>query len=242
MSKLNFSDQHGVRNLYFGTHFIQGAMRLDDPIALEFEYIQQMMLWTLFNENPTNIVQLGLGAGALTKFCHHYYPNAHTSAIELEQAVIDLCHAEFLLPRNNQQLAVVAGDAWSFVSDAMNNASCDVMQIDLYDAQAQRPTLSSSEFYLACARCLKDDGIMVVNVFCDREEHPQHIAAIEHAFNATAWLPEVHDSNIVVIAFKRAPSIDFEQLYLRAKDIELRLNLPAKAWVDGLMQWMQVLH
>ena len=96
MSTLNFSDQHGVRNLYFGTHFIQGAMRLDDPIALEFEYIQQMMLWTLFIENPSNIVQLGLGAGALTKFCHYHYPNAHTSAIELEQAVIDLCHAEFI--------------------------------------------------------------------------------------------------------------------------------------------------
>ena len=239
MSTLNFSDQHGVRNLYFGTHLIQGAMRLDDPIALEFEYIQQMMLWTLFIENPSNIVQLGLGAGALTKFCHYPYPNAHTSAIELEQAVIDLCHAEFLLPLNNPQLSVVAGDAWAFVNDAANASACDVMQIDLYDAQAQRPTLSSSDFYLACARCLTADGIMVANIFCDREEHSQHIAAIERAFSATAWLPEVHDSNIVVIAFKHAPSIDFEQLYLRAKLIEQRLKLPAQAWVDGLMQWMQ---
>ena len=115
MSKPNISEQDGVRNLHFGTRVIQGAMRLDDQLALEFEYIQQMMLWTLFIEQPMHIVQLGLGAGALTKFCHHHYPAAHTTAIELDAAVITQCRTHFALPLNDQRLSVCAMDALSLI-------------------------------------------------------------------------------------------------------------------------------
>jgi hypothetical protein len=49
----------------------------------------------------------------------------------------------------------------------------------------------------------------------------------------------VHDANIVVIAFKNAPQIDFSELYVRAGDIRRRLNLDAKRWVNGLKEWMR---
>ena len=239
MSKPNISEHDGVRNLHFGTHVIQGAMRLDDQLALEFEYIQQMMLWTLFIERPEHIVQLGLGAGALTKFCYHHYPAARTTAIELDPAVITQCHTHFALPLNDQRLSVCTMDAWDYVNDPANHSSCDVLQVDLYDAQAIEPTLNSPEFYAACADCLTDTGIMTVNIFCDRDNHSHNLEAIEQSFNAVAWLPEVHDSNIVAIAFKQAPSIDFDQLYARAVCVEQQLKLPAKSWVDGLLLWMQ---
>jgi spermidine synthase len=239
MSKPNISEHDGVRNLHFGTQVIQGAMRLDDSLALEFEYIQQMMLWTLFFDAPAHIVQLGLGAGALTKFCHHHYPAARTTAIELDPTVIAQCQTHFALPPNDQRLSVFAMDAWDYVNDPSNHSSCDVLQVDLYDAQAIEPTLNSPEFYAACADCLTTHGIMTVNIFCDRENHSHNIEAIEQSFSAVAWLPEVHDSNIVAVAFKQAPSIDFVQLYLRAKKIEHQLDLPATTWVDGLMHWMR---
>ncbi|MEI8400611.1 MAG: methyltransferase [Alcaligenaceae bacterium] len=239
MGKPNISEHDGVRNLHFGTPVIQGAMRLDDSLALEFEYIQQMMLWALFIEQPAHIVQLGLGAGALTKFCHYHYPAARTTAIELNPAVITECHTHFALPSNDQRLSVCAMDAWDYVNDQANHSSCDVLQVDLYDAQAIEPTLNSPEFYAACADCLTDNGIMTVNIFCDQDNHSHNLEAIEHSFSAVAWLPEVHDSNVVAVAFKNAPSIDFDQLYAQAKRIEQQLKLPAKSWVDGLMLWMQ---
>jgi len=99
--------------------------------------------------------------------------------------------------------------------------------------------IQGAMFYAACADCLTTHGIMTVNIFCDRENHSHNIEAIEQSFSAVAWLPEVHDSNIVAVAFKQAPSIDFEQLYLRAKKIEHQLALPATTWVDGLMHWMR---
>jgi hypothetical protein len=62
---------------------------------------------------------------------------------------------------------------------------------------------------------------------------------MEQVFDAVVWLPEVHDANIVVIAFKRAPQIDFSVLYERAGTIKRSLNLPAKGWVTGLKEWMR---
>lgn len=69
---VTFSETAGVRYLHFGTEWVQGAMRLKKPDHIELEYVQQMMAWLLFLETPARIVQLGLGAAALTKFTHRY--------------------------------------------------------------------------------------------------------------------------------------------------------------------------
>lgn len=79
---------------------------------------------------------------------------------------------------------------------------------------------------------------MTVNLFCDTPDHSKNIENMEKSFEAVAWLTEVHDSNIVAIAFKKAPSIDFEKLYEHAERLEKKLKLPASEWVDGLADWM----
>ncbi len=239
MSDVTISEVDGVRCLHLGTKWVQGAMRLAAPDALELEYVQQMMMWTLFSLRPQRIVQLGLGAGALTKFCYRHFPDAHVTAIELNATVITTCEALFGLPPNDDRLHVVQMDAMDFVTDSANRAAVDVLQVDLYDEQAQAPVFQSVEFYQACADCLKPDGMMTVNLFCDYPDHGVNLEAMSHAFEAVAWLPEVHDGNVVAIAFKKAPTVDFDQLYLRASDIQQGIGLPAKSWVDGLQRWMQ---
>jgi spermidine synthase len=238
MEMPNTSEQHGVLNLLFGTRFIQGGMRISDPYALEFEYIQQMMMWALFNTSPGHIIQLGLGAASLTKFCYKRFARSKITAIELNPEVITICREAFYLPADDKRLEVKNMDAMDYVSDKENFSTIDILQVDLYDAQAEKPALDSPEFYQACADCLTPEGLMTVNLFCDAPDHTKNIAAMEQSFEAVAWLTEVHDSNIVAIAFKKAPSIDFEKLYERAALLESQLKLPASLWVDGLVDWM----
>lgn len=237
--RVNTSDEDGVRYLHFGTPWIQGAMRLDRPDAIEVEYVQQMMLWTLFMDNPAHICQLGLGAATLTRFCHLHYPQAQITTVEIDQDVIDVCRDKFLLPPNGDRLNVLLGDAMEFVSDPDNHGTLDILQVDLYDADARGPALGSPEFYRACADSLKADGMMTVNLFCDYPEHNDHLLRMEEVFEAVAWLPEVHDSNIVAIGFRQAPVLDFDELYQRADRLTQRLGLPARTWVDGLYSWME---
>ena len=229
----------GVRFLHLGTSGVQGAMRLDKPDNIELEYVQMMMMWMLFKEQPKRIAQLGLGSGALTKFCYQRFPSARIDVAELNPNVIDICHAEFGLPPNDERLDVREMDAMDYVLDPANRNSIDVLQVDLYDEDARGPVLDSQEFYQACFDCLADDGIMTANVFGEFSNYDKNLQNMELVFDAVVWLPEVHDANIIVIAFKRAPQIDFSVLYERAGDIKRRMNLPAKNWVNGLKSWMQ---
>jgi len=198
------------------------------------------MMWLLFNEHPQHIVQLGLGSAALTKFCYRRLPQARVTAIELNPNVIAMCQSQFGLPSNDERLNVREMNAMDFVLDPANRNTVDILQVDLYDEEARGPVLDSQEFYQGCADVLRDGGIMTTNVFGDDfTNYDKNLQTMELVFDAVVWLPEVHDANIVVIAFKNAPSLDFSVLYERAGEIKKSLNLPAKSWVNGLKEWMR---
>jgi spermidine synthase len=237
---VTLSEQDGVRFLHFGTEWVQGAMRLRKPDWIELEYAQQMMAWMLFNEQPRRIVQLGLGTGALTKFCYREFPAAHITAVELNPSVIAICESMFKLPANDDRLSVLEMDGLDFVNEGANHGSIDVLQADLYDATARGPVLDTPEFYAACAACLAPHGILTVNLFGDHPSYAKNLKAMRFAFSDVICLPEVHEGNVVAIAFKTAPEIDFPALYERAAEIYTKTRLPAKAWVNGLKAWQLV--
>ncbi|MFT0851863.1 spermidine synthase [Achromobacter sp. F4_2707] len=235
---LTILENDGLRTLHFGTPAVQGAMRVARPDDIELEYVQQMMMWLLFRDHAEHIVQLGLGAAALTKFCYQRLLASHVTAVELNPDVISTCRQQFALPPNDDRLNVLNMDALDYVNDFSRRRTIDILQVDLYDARAHAPAVSSEAFYAACANTLSRDGIMTVNLYCDWPDHGRHIRMMETAFEAVAWLPEVHDGNIVAIAFKRSPSVDFEALRERATHLHQTLGLPAHTWVDGLFAWM----
>ncbi len=244
--EVSISEFRGVRSLHLTTDLsgdtscapIQGSMRMAVPDQIELEYVQQMMMWMLFNEHPAHVVQLGLGAAALTKFCHVRFPDAKVTAIDLNPNVITMCREQFKLPEDDERLQVIEMDALDYVLSSARHGSIDVLQVDLYDAEAQGPVLDTPEFYQACANCLTENGMMTVNLFSNEENRRKNIAAMELAFDAVVWLPEVHDANVVAIAFKRSPEIDFADLYQRAAIIRVNYKLPAPYWVNGLKEWM----
>ena len=233
------TEYRGTRFMHLGTPWVQGAMRLSKPEHIELAYVQMMMMWMLFNQQPRHIVQLGLGSAALTKFSYHRFPDARVTAIELNPNVIAICGAMFSLPPNDLRLNVVEMNAKDFVMNPVNRDNVDILQVDLYDEDARGPVLDTPEFYQACCDCLTADGIMTTNVFGDFPNYAKNLQAMELVFDAVVWVPEEHDSNIVVLAFKKSPQLDFSVLYERAAAIKTRMNLPAKSWVTGLKAWMR---
>ncbi len=231
---ITLSEQDGVRYLHFGTEWVQGAMRIRRPYWIELEYAQQMMAWMLFIEQPKQIVQLGLGTGALTKFCYREHPDAQITAVELNPNVIEVCRSMFRLPPNDDRLNIIQQDADLFVNDPQYRGTLDVLQIDLYDATARGPVLDTPAFYRACAACLRANGIATINLFGDHPSYKKNIAAIHTAFDHVLALPEVHQGNVVVIAFKSAPLLEFAYLYQRATTIRVNTKLPAHAWVNDI--------
>ena len=231
---VTLSEQDGVRYLHFGTEWVQGAMRIRKPDWPELEYAQQMMAWMLWNPQPARIAQLGLGTATLTKYCYKQFPQAEVTAIELNPSVIAICASMFKLPPNDARLRVLEMDALDYVSDPSRHGALDALQVDLYDATARGPVLDTPEFYQACNACLADDGIMTVNLFGDHPSYAKNIKAMKFAFAQLICLPQVHDGNVVAIAFKRRREIDLAALAARAAQIVAETKLPAKSWVKGI--------
>ena len=240
------SEFRGVRSLHLASEVnsdtdcapIQGSMRLAVPDQIELEYVQQMNLWMLFNMIPKHIVQLGLGAASLTKFCYRNFPECLVTAVDLNPKVIRICREQFKLPEDDERLQVLEMDAFDYVNNAARFGKVDVLQVDLYDAEAKGPVLDSPEFYEACAACLTAEGMMTVNLFADDVQRKKNIDAMQRFFDVVVWLPEVHDANVVAIAFKTAPEIDFEILYQRAAILRVNYKMQAPIWVNGLKAWM----
>lgn len=234
-TEVTISEQAGVRYLHFGTEWIQGAMRIAKPYAIEIDYVQQMMAWLLFLDPAPRILQLGLGAGALTKFCHRYLPSSATTVVELNHRVQQVAQRWFALPDNDSRLSVVIADAMTFMTrSAVSNY--DVIQVDLYDQHARGPVLESLAFYRSCRAALSQPGVFVVNLFGQQESYVRNIYRLRKVFNARiVLLPPVAAGNIVALCFV-GPNLRVERdrLMQRAQFVQAHLRLPAEAWARAI--------
>lgn len=229
---VTLSESAGVRYLHFGTQWVQGAMRLAHPFRLELEYQQQMMASLIFAPRPERVLQLGLGAAALTKFCHRYLPESQIVAVDINPMVIQTARQWFTLPPDDERLRVVQADAGAYVQRAP--ASVDCLQVDLYDAQARGPVFDDAGFYKACRAALRKGGIAAFNLF-GRSLTPS-LLAIGSSFGSR-WLrlPPTAAGNTVVLAFAGAPAQwQADVLVRRAKTLERRFGWPTTAWLKAI--------
>jgi spermidine synthase len=239
LPEVNFSDHGDIRYLHLGTEWIQGSMRLDAPFEIELEYVQRMMAWLLFVQPQTvsrrHAMQLGLGAGTLTKFCHRKL-RMKTTAIELNPQVVAACRIWFKLPKDDSRLSVILGDAQEVVAHEHWREQVDALQVDLYDHEAAAPVLDSEAFYRDCRSLLTEDGCMTVNLFGRSSSYERSLARIRTVFGADAvWaFRPTREGNTVVLALREPVQPLRGELAERAAVIESKWGLPARKWLRGL--------
>ena len=211
-------------------------MYLDRPTALVHEYIQRMMSWLLFvppeSVKDRRALQLGLGAGSLTKFCAKELRMA-TTAIELNPQVLVACRGWFKLPAETSRMQIVLADAAEEIQNPKWWGTVDALQVDLYDHDAAAPVLDSLPFYNHCRRLLTPEGCMTVNLFGRASSFDRSVEKMAAAFGKDAiWsFKPTREGNTVVLA-QHTPSRPKRELLLaRAQLIEAKWGLPASKWV-----------
>ena len=233
---VNFSDYGDIRYLHLGTPWVQGSMNIEKPFDIDLEYVQRMMAWLLFIEpeqvGKRHAMQLGLGAAALTKFCHKHL-RMKTTAIELNPQVIAACRLWFKLPADNGKLQVILGDAAEVARHDLWRGQIDALQVDLYDHEAASPVLDSAEFYADCRQLLTDDGCMTVNLFGRSSSYEESVNKMTQAFGAEAlWaFKPTREGNTVVLAQRTPRLLKRAELMARAEAIQAKWPLPATKWV-----------
>lgn len=236
LPEVNFSEEGPFRHLHLGSEWIQGSMLVEAPTLLVHEYIQRMMAWLLFVD-PAGVgkrqaLQLGLGAGSLTKFCHKEL-RMKTTAIELNPQVLHACRGWFKLPQDNSRMQVVLADASQEIKLPRWLGAVDALQVDLYDEEAAAPVLDSEDFYADCRRVLTEDGCMTVNLFGRTSSFQKSVDKMADAFGMDAiWaFKSTREGNTVVMAQRTASRPKRAVLAERAEVIKAQWGLPADKWV-----------
>lgn len=242
LPEVSFSEDEEVRHLHLGTPWIQGSMRRAAPFDIELEYVQRMMAWLLFVPAETvpqrHAMQLGLGAGALTKFCYKKL-QMRSTAIELNAQVVLACRQWFRLPAPNQRLRILRADAGQEITRPAHAGTVDALQVDLYDEQAAAPVLDSQDFYANCRSLLTEDGAMSVNLFGRQASFEQSLAKMAAVFGGQALrvFRPTREGNTVVLALRQPQALDPALLAQRARHIQEQWGLPAHKWLKTLQTW-----
>lgn len=232
---VTLSEHEGVRYLHLDSIWIQGGMRIGKPQVVEIDYVQRMLaslLWLPTAGLGTGrAVQLGLGAGAITRFTAVQLKMA-TTVVEINPQVVSVNSACFHLPAAAE---VVLGDAADWLAQAAP-ASVRLLHVDLYDEEAAAPVLDDQAFYGACHAVLEEGGVMSVNLFGRDASFHGSMARIAAAFGGhQLWsLRPTREGNTVVVAGRGVEVPGREALAARAAVIEARfgaLGLPARKWL-----------
>ena len=236
LPEVSVSDDGEVRHLHLGTPWIQGSMRVAEPFEIELQYVQRMMAWLLFVE-PASVtkrhaMQLGLGAGAITKFCYKKL-RLCTTAIELNPQVLAVCRQWFKLPPDGPKLRVVLADAAEEIRNPMWQGTVDALAVDLYDHEAAAPVLDSPDFYADCRALLTEDGCMTVNLFGRASSFERSLKSMASAFGEDAlWaFKPTREGNTVVLAQRTPSRPKRTELAARAEAIQARWDLPSAKWL-----------
>ena len=200
---IEVSEEAGVRYLHFGSSWIQGAMRIARPYALELEYTREMMAALLLRPDgshwPRHILQIGLGAASLTKFLWRQLPECRLTVVEINPAVVGTAYANFRLPTDPERLHIAVADGVSFVRG--DNDHYDLILVDGFDAKARAGNRDSVPFYASCRERLTDSGILAVNLLGHYRGFKGAVERLEEAFGGRALLfPSCDSGNAIAFA------------------------------------------
>lgn len=213
---IDISEQAGIRYLHFGSEWVQGAMRIRKPWALELAYTREMMMGLLLHPVPRKVLLIGLGAGSLAKFVHRQLPQARCTVIEIAPEVHAVAQQYFKLPENDARFQVLIGDGAEYVMQ--HDAHWDLIAVDGYDRHACAGDLTTLPFYQACWSRLSERGLLVANLFGGSRGLKSTLGHISTAFDGRSLtLPAVPSGNVIALAARgQAIELSRDELFARA--------------------------
>ena len=198
-----------MRYLHFGSPWVQGAMRIARPWALELEYTRELMLPLLLHgdrEWPAAVLQVGLGAASVTRFLHRHLPGARLTVVEIAPEVVAAARQFFKLPED-ERVRIAIADAHEFMMQA--RPRYDLVVVDGFDEKGRAGMLDSVPFYANCRRRLTPGGLLSVNLLTRTRSAAASVRRMREAFDGDVLeLPPSEAGNVVAIAGVRRESLD----------------------------------
>lgn len=209
---IDISEAAGVRYLHFGSDWIQGAMRIRKPNALELAYTREMMAGLLLREGlaedggnwPRKVLIIGLGAASLLRYIHHTLPQSRIRVVEIAPAVVAAARQFFKLPAEDARFSIHIGCGAQYVLE--RDETWDYILIDGYDDRARAGPLDTLPFHQAVRSRLSDRGLMAANLFGRSRGYKGSLERIVRAYEDRAIaFPSCDSGNVVAFGAAGEP-------------------------------------
>ncbi|TKC92260.1 methyltransferase domain-containing protein [Trinickia terrae] len=229
---MNFGDRLSLKMADDETTSLT-EMSLSSPDDLSVQYTRTMLHPLAFIPAPTEIILIGLGGGQQAKFIHRHLPELQTIAVEIDPEVVGLARTCFGLPADDERLRVVVEDASTFIPN--HGGRCDLILADAFD-ECNRPidALHTAEFYRACHRILRADGVMTVNVYRPTANWAAtFMSTVAGIFPRRKFIALTAEQGVMVL-WKGRPNLNWDAIRARAATLDARTGLGFEAFVDTL--------
>ena len=228
VAHITISEEHGVRYLHFGSRWVQGAMRIARPWALELEYTRDMMLPLLFEPDsqwPASVLQVGLGSASVTKFLYRHRPEARITVVEVLPEVVAAARQYFKLPDDPQRIRIEIGDGHDYA--ASHRGRFDLILVDGFDDKGRPGMLDSLPFYLNCRERLGRGGMMAINLLTRHRGAALSVERIRQAFDdrVLAIPPSEAGNAVAIAAVGRSIEASFGDLRTSARTLQAATGL-----------------
>ncbi len=212
---IDISEQAGVRYLHFGSEWVQGAMRIHRPWALELAYTREMMAGLLLRDGlaelgadgkphapaawPGEVLIIGLGAASLAKFVHRHCPQARITVVEIAPAVVAAARQFFKLPMEDERFGIEIGCGARWLET--DPTRYDYILVDGFDQHARAGALDTLPFYQQARQRLSEQGLLAVNLFGRARGFKASAGRLLQAFDDRVLaFPSCDSGNVVAFA------------------------------------------
>lgn len=225
---IQIREEAGVRYLQFGSRFIQGAMRIARPYALELEYTRDMMVTLLLRGEPRwprNVLLIGLGAGSLAKFLYRNRRRSRLTVVEIDDTVPTAAWTFFKLPADPDRLTIEISEAHDYL--ARSRQRFDLMLVDGFDARGRAGMLDTLPFYCNCRAHLHEHGVLATNLMSRTRGVQPSLERLRAAFDgrALAMPPCESGNSIGVAAVGDWIHLPLRELNARARKLKMDAGL-----------------
>lgn len=202
------------------------AIDLADPRRQVVAYTGMLFGAALLKKDPSSVLSVGLGAGAINRLFPTAFPDARLTTVEIDPMILEVAktHTGFSESTNDQ---VVIGDGRRYI--ARSSDTWDWIVLDAFVRNSQVPFhLTTVEFYRLIADHLTDDGVLVSNLHYGGPLFESHLRTLKEVFPQVILFGGAATGNVIATAVKyRAPDL---LSIVREGDAK---GLPdLKPWVD----------
>ncbi len=245
-------DQDEFRSLYFHNKVVQSRMSLQEPHRLILKYTQYMMAAALLVKPvPTDILLIGIGAGALVHFLHHHFPSSPIDAVDYSEHVIKIARGYFSLPENDH-ITIHCIDGLDFLRKRDNKVKYDLILVDAFNDCGMAKNIYSNEFLSLAKQSISPEGTICCNLWSGNSDTYNKVQkAIRKNSTSSIFIPVNRRENIIALLFQTQPpwrqiclpdkilmqlsarySCNFSEVSQSAKQHNLRLGERVQLWLS----------